>query len=122
MKKHLLSEAAMLLFLLLPAFVFANAISFNSTGKGINVNILESRLGYTKIEYTFQGYDQKEIIINGKTYIALYAGDMSSLMEKGSPELLTYKRRLLIPDNSGMSFRVVSRDVEEISTLPVMPS
>lgn len=122
MKKHLLSEAAMLLFLLLPAFVFANAISFNSTGKGINVNILESRLGYTKIEYTFQGYDQKEIIINGKTYIALYAGDMSSLMEKGSPELLTYKRSLLIPDNSGMSFRVVSRDVEEISTLPVMPS
>ncbi|MFA7361856.1 MAG: C25 family cysteine peptidase [Candidatus Kapaibacterium sp.] len=122
MKKHLRTASAMLLFLFLPVFVFANAISFNSTGKGINVNILESRLGYTKIEYTFNGYEQKEIIINGKTYVYLTAPDMTSFMEKGSPDLLTYKRSLLIPDNAGMNYRILSRDVEELSTLPVMPS
>ena len=122
MKKHLRSASAVLLFLFLPAFVFANAISFNSTGKGTNVNILESRLGYTKIEYTFNGYDQKEMIINGKTYVYMTAPDMAYIMEKGSPELLTFRKSLLIPDNSGMNYRIISKDAEEINTLPIMPS
>ncbi len=121
MKKHLHLIAALLVILFVSSFAYANVVP-NNGNSGINVNILESRLGYTKIEYTFQGYDSKEILIEGKTYLYITAPNMTQLMEKGKPELINFKRSLLIPDNSGMTYRIVSQESEVINTLPVMPS
>ena len=122
MTKHLRSFALVLLIISLSTFAYSNVISFNSTGIGTNVKVLESRDGYTKIEYTFNGYDAKEININGKTYISLAAPDMSWIMEKGNPQLLTFKKSLLIPDNSGMNYKILSQETDVINTLPIMPS
>ncbi len=122
MTKHLRSFALVLLILSLSTFAFSNVISFNGAGYGTNVKVLESRDGYTKIEYTFNGYDAKEININGKTYISLSAPDMSWFMEKGDPQLLTFKKSLQIPDNSGMTYRILSQETDLINTLPIMPS
>lgn len=92
MTKQLRSLTLLLLFLSLSTFAFSNVVSFNGAGSGINVKILESRKGYTKIEYTFNGYDAQEVKINGKTYLSLAAPEMSWIMEKGNPQMLTFKK------------------------------
>ncbi|MDD5360762.1 MAG: C25 family cysteine peptidase [Ignavibacteria bacterium] len=122
MKKYLRSLLLSLLILSVSSFAFANVITSNGNGTGISVNVIESRSGYTKLEYNFFGYDSKEIKINGNTYLSVYAPEMSWLMEKNNPELLTYKRSILIPDNSAMNYKILSQETDEFSTLPIMPS
>ncbi|MCI0472552.1 MAG: C25 family cysteine peptidase, partial [Ignavibacteria bacterium] len=122
MKKHLLSVSLVLLMVFISSFAFANVVSFNNLGIGINVNVIESRYGYTKIEYIFNGYETQEMKINGITYLTLSAPDLTWIMEKGNPQMLTHKRSLLIPDNSAMNYRIVSQEFEEINTLPIAPS
>ncbi len=122
MKKHLLSLFSLVLIFVFSQSVFSNAITTESKGTGIKVNLLESRSGYTKLEYVFSGFDSKEIKINGSLYTSFSAPEMSWLSEKGNPELLTYKRSILIPDNAGMNYRILSAETETVSTLPVMPS
>jgi len=122
MTNHLRSLAMLLLILLISSFANANVISFNGKSTGIDVNIIESRDGYTKIEYTFNGYETQEIKINGNTYLSLVASEMNWIMEKGNPEMLTFKKSLLIPDNSAMNYRIISQEFEEVNTLPIMPS
>lgn len=121
MKKHLRIIAVFYAILFVSTFAYANVVP-NNGNSGINVNILESRPGYTKIEYTFQGYDSKEITVNGKTHLYITAPNTSQLMEKGNPELITFKRSLLIPDNSGMNFRIITQESDVVNTLPIMPS
>jgi len=122
MKKHLRSVSLALLMVFISSFAYANVMSFNNLGTGINVNVIESRYGYTKIEYIFNGYDTQEMKINGVTYLTLSAPDLTWIMEKGNPQMLTHKGSLLIPDNSAMNYRIVSLETEEISTLPIAPS
>ncbi len=122
MMKHLLPLFILALLLAFSNSAFTNVVPQSGAGEGITVKVIESRSGYTKLEYVFGGFDSKEIKINGNTYISVSAPDMSWLMEKGNPELLTYKRSLLIPDNTAMNYRILSQETETVSTLPVMPS
>ncbi|MCX6162023.1 MAG: hypothetical protein NTV87_11930 [Ignavibacteriae bacterium] len=102
--------------------LFASQL-FNGNGQpGVQANVIESRYGYTKIEFVFGGYASDEIKINGNTYLSLMASDMTWLMEKGKPQLLSFRKSLLIPDNTGMNYRIISQEIDEVNTLPIMPS
>jgi len=101
-------------------FVSAGLVSAQQSG--IKVKVLSSEGNSTKIEYQFLGYEQSEVKINGATYLNLSAPDMIVLMEKGYPQLPTYRGSIIIPDLAGMNYRILSSEYYEVQTGPIMPS
>jgi hypothetical protein len=113
-----------LLFIVV-ASLYANAqpIFLNNNNQlGMKVNVLNSSLNSTTIEFIFDGYNQDKVTINGNQYILLSAPEMIWLMDKSFPQLPISRNSIIIPDHAAMSFRILSSDIEEIHTLPIMPS
>lgn len=108
-----------LVFLSLFLIYNLNAQNLNT---GTKHNVLNSNANSIKIEYNFAGFNQSDVKINGKTYLNLTANDMTQLMEKGFPQLPTYVRSVIIPDQSAMNFRIIEQDYYETTTQPIMPS
>jgi hypothetical protein len=115
MKKLFLLIAIVLLF----GSAYSQKIGDNP---GIKATVLQSNSSSIKIEYNFGGFYQQEIKINGSVYEYLSSPDMSSLMEKGNPQLPTYCNSVVIPDNASMNYRIVSQDYYEVSTKAIIPS
>ena len=112
-------------FLYFPVLLFlclSLSLNAQNLNTGTKTNVLNSNANSIKIEYTFTGFNQSEVKINGKTYLNLTANDMSQLMEKGFPQLPTYCRSVIIPDRSAMSFKITDQDYYETTTQPIMPS
>ncbi len=112
----------LILFFLCAVSANAQYVRVNSGDPGVQINVLRSGATSSTIEYLFNGYFQQEIPINGTYYLSLEAPGMIWLMEKGMPQLPAYRKSMIIPDRSAMSFRIISSDVEEVYTKPIMPS
>lgn len=97
-------------------------VRLNSGDPGVQVNVLRSGVSSTTIEYVFNGYFYETVPINGVNYLSLQAPEMVWLMEKGLPQLPIYRKSMVIPDRAAMSFRILSSEVEEVYTEPIMPS
>jgi hypothetical protein len=115
MKKFLLLLSLILIF----STAYSQKVGNNP---GINANVLQSNSSVIKIEYNFGGFYQEDIKINGKVYANISAPGMSSIMEKGNPQLPAYCNSVVIPDNASMNYRITGQEYYEISTKTVMPS
>jgi len=109
-------------------FVFLTSINSQQYVKlaegspGVQVNVLSSGSQSTTIEYVFNGYVKSDVSISGKNYLNLEAPGMVCLMEKGFPQLPIFRKSMIIPDRDAMNFKIISSDIIEVSTEPVMPS
>jgi|WetSurMetagenome_2_1015567.scaffolds.fasta_scaffold23244_1 hypothetical protein len=115
MKKFLLLLSLFLIF----STAYSQKIGNNP---GINANVLQSNSSVIKIEYNFGGFYGEDIKINGKVYANISSPGMSSIMEKGNPQLPTYCNSVVIPDNASMNYRITGQEYYEISTKTIMPS
>lgn len=111
-----------LVLLLIPNISQGQYVMLNSGEPGVQVNVLRSGVSSSTIEYVFNGYYSQNVSINSINYLSLQAPGMVWLMEKGLPQLPIYRRSLVIPDAAAMSYRIISSDIEEVYTEPIMPS
>jgi hypothetical protein len=117
-----LINTLLIVFFLFAVNANAQYMKINNGDPGVQVNVLNSGASSSTIEYVFSGYYQQEIPINGSNYLNLEAPGMVWLMEKGLPQLPIYRKSMIIPDRAAMNFRIVSAEIEEIETMPIMPS
>jgi len=102
---------------------YSQPVYFNGQNEtGMRINVLNTTLNSTTLEYIFDGISQQEIEIDGNNYSFLSAPGMVWLMDKGYPQLPISRSSIVIPDLAAMNFRIISQDVETIETLPVIPS
>jgi len=111
------------LLLLALIFIFSTAYSQKvGDNPGITAKVLQSNSSLIKIEYNFGGFYNEEVKINGNVYSNLSSPGLSSIMEKGNPQLPTYINSVVISDYAMMNYRVTGQEFYEISTKTVMPS
>ena len=111
------------LFLLTLIFIFSSAYSQKvGVNPGITANVLQSNSTLIKIEYNFGGFYREEVKINGSIYSNLSSPGLSSIMEKGNPQLPTYCNSVVISDYAMMNYRVTGQEYYEINTKTIMPS
>jgi hypothetical protein len=108
--------------LMVNSFANAQYVKLSEGEPGITVNVLQTNATSTTIEYVLHGYYKKDLNINGINCEYIQAPNMIKHMERGFPELPTYRRSIIIPDRSSMSYRVLEQDFIEVDSKPVMPS
>jgi hypothetical protein len=111
-----------LLLVFLSGSLLSQYVRINNGEPGITATVLDSKAASTTIEYKFNGYFKEDLQINGKNCVGFNAPGMIHLMEKDMPELLTYRKSIVIPDMAGMNYRIISIETEEVPTATVMPS
>ena len=74
------------------------------------------------IEYTIGDFHEDLISYNGQEYHRFSLTDESSLFEKGSPNLPSVYRSIVIPDDKQMSVEVVDVTFEEVNNIDIIPS
>jgi len=112
-------------FLLLLSFILIFSIAYSQKvgdNPGINANVLQSNSTTIKIEYNFGGFYSEDIKINGNVYSNINSPGMSSIMEKGNPQLPAFSKSVVIPDNGMFTYKILSQEYYEISTKTIMPS
>ena len=109
-------------FVLFPLLLSFNYIFAYGENPGIQVIVKNSSPTSIKIEYVFNGYNEREIKINNVEYLDLTVPGMIQLMEKGLPQLPTYRGSIVIPDLPAMNYRIISYDYTELPTKPIVPS
>jgi len=110
----------LLFFLLITLFL--SSFCFSQITEGMSNRVLENSGQKIRIEFTFNGYSQKEVKINGETYLALSSPGFASTMVKGEPEIPIYRNSVVIPDLAAMNFKILSEESEVISISKIMPS
>ena len=86
----------------------AEVVSLNEAIDILSVELSESGLDRTVIDYELGGFTTDTIEIAGKVYHTVALGGESHLLSKGLPELPNVARSIVIPDDAEMSVRVIS--------------
>ena len=128
--RHRLFKCAVLHFLgiiILGFFLIGNHanaqyVQLGAGDPGIKVNVLQSNATSTKIEYVLNGYYKKDYTINGVSCVYIQTPNMIWHMDSGFPQLPTYRKSIIIPDRSGMNYRLLEQEFEEVDSKPIMPS
>jgi hypothetical protein len=110
------------LLLALTINLSAQLVKLNGNEAGMTVNVLHSSFESTTVEFSFDGYNQHDININGKSCISLDVPGMVWLMGKGLPQLPISRKSIVISDRGGINYRVISREIVERTTGTIMPS
>ncbi|MBN1632752.1 MAG: T9SS type A sorting domain-containing protein [Ignavibacteria bacterium] len=110
------------LLLILSSLLITSLSYSQYVSEGMTPRVLENSGQTIKIEFTFNGYNQSEVKINGESYIALTTPGFASTMVAGEPEIPIFRKSVVIPDLSAMSYRILSEETEVISIGKIMPS
>lgn len=65
---------------------------------------------------------KKTIDINGSSTVFYNIPGSIWLMDKGYPQLPIHRASIIIPDLTGMNYRIIAQEFKTIETLPVTPS
>ena len=108
---------------LLISETFSQSVYFNNESEtGVKMNILNTDYNSTRIEFLFNGYNQKNININGLKCLFLSADNTVWLMEKGFPQIPIFRGSIVIPDNAAMSYKITDESHQLINTGKIVPS
>ncbi len=89
---------------------------------GVNLNLLSYDNITTRVEFTFNSLNYEKVNINGKDFISITAPNAYQLMEKGAPDLPMYRKSIVISDEKGVSYRIISAEYETKSLGNLAPS
>lgn len=90
--------------------------------EGISINVVESDIERTVLEFKITGYYYDQLSINNTAYMKVLLPQTTPLMEKGFPNLPKVRKNIIIPDNAKMDFRIIEKTDTLISVLPIAPS
>ena len=111
-----------LLVAILVALSSARWVSFGQPQGAPQVKILSETHGRTTLEFKLNGYEIRDVVIDGKTHAQIALPGVVTYLEKGLPELPRVTASIIIPDRSVMDYRIIQADYETIETNPVIPS
>ncbi|MCK4410511.1 MAG: hypothetical protein KAW67_10510, partial [Candidatus Eisenbacteria sp.] len=97
-------------------------VSLSDVGDLLSVELSESTLERTVIDYELGGFTTDTVEIAGKIYHTVALGGESQILVKGLPELPNVARSIVIPDDAEMSVRVISSHYVEYHDIDVAPS
>ena len=100
----------------------ADVVSLNEAVDILSVELSESGLDRTVIDYELGGFTTDTVEIAGKVYHTVALGEESRLLSKGLPGLPNVARSIVIPDDAEMSVRVISSHYVEYHGIDVAPS
>ena len=72
----------------------------------IEVKVLNTTPSSTTLEFILNFYESHNLEINGSEYIDYNIPGSIRLMQKGFPQLPTHRVSIIIPDLTGMNFRI----------------
>jgi hypothetical protein len=100
----------------------AEVVPLNEAVDILSVELSESGLDRTVIEYRLGSFSTDIVEIGGKVYHAVTLGGESRILDKGLPGLPNVARSIVIPDDAEMSVRVVSSHYVDYHDIDVAPS
>jgi hypothetical protein len=117
------ASVALIVILLLPLTVHAaELVSLAPGAPGLSLDVVESTVGRTVIEYRLGAFTKAPVDIGGETYYSIGLPGESRILERGLPELPHIARSVAIPDDAEMAVSVVASHYSEFADLPVSPS
>ena len=100
----------------------AEVVPLNEAVDVLSVELSESGLDRTVIEYELGSFSTDIVEIGGKIYNTVTLGAESQILEKGLPDLPNVARSIVIPDDAEMSVRVISSHYIDYHDFDVAPS
>lgn len=88
----------------------------------VDVQVEQSSIDRTVLNYQIGAFDAEPVQINGETYYQISADHESQIMKAGAPDLPHVCRAIIIPDDAAMKVNVISSDYVEFVDMPVAPS
>lgn len=114
---------APIVILLLPLAVHAaELVSLSRDAPALSVDVVESAVGRTVIEYRLGAFTKAPVDIGGETYYSIELPGESKILARGLPELPHVARSVAIPDDAEMAISVVASHCTEFADVPVSPS
>ena len=100
----------------------AEVVPLNEAVDILSVELSESGLDRTVIEYRLGSFSTDIVEIGGKVYHNVTLGGESRILDKGLPGLPNVARSIVIPDDAEMSVRVISSHYVDYHDIDVAPS
>jgi len=124
---RILFTSVLILMLSLVAFSWAHAVPLwiplgSSLQEEARISLLESSESRMVVEFQLDGYLLDEVEIEGIAHAVIGVPGMTTLMEKGLPDLPKLRERLIVPDDAHMALRILEADELVVETLPIVPS
>ncbi len=102
-------------------FFFLMLIALSLWGQN-SVQILSESDNEITLKFTLTDYSLKEVSTPQGTQFIVEAPGLTSILEKGAPDLPKFTASLIIPGDKKMNYKVVSYEVKEIKNVAIAPS
>jgi hypothetical protein len=90
--------------------------------QGVTVTLMESTPQHIALAYKIDGFEQNDIVVNGRTYSMISLPGEAARLDKGLPELPVVARSVIIPENRRMDLRVTAVEYTDLHGITPIPS
>ena len=101
-----------LAFCLLAAPVLAEQVQLKAADQPYTIEVLESDLARTVLQYEINAFDMGTVDIAGREFSLLDLDGRARHMVAGMPELPTLRESIVIPDDASMTLRVLASELD----------
>jgi hypothetical protein len=114
---------AVIAILLLPLTVYAaELVSLRAAAEPLSVDVVESSVARTVIEFEVNAFTRTAADIDGELYYAIGIPGEAKMLSEGLPDLPLAARSIVIPDDAEMAVAVVASHYTDFPDVPVAPS
>ena len=111
-----------LAFCLLAVPVLAEQVQLKAADQPYTIEVLESDLARTVLQYEINAFDMGTVDIAGREFSLLDLDGRARHMVAGMPELPTLRESIVIPDDASMTLRVLASEYRDFAGVSVAPS
>ncbi|HPN38671.1 MAG TPA: C25 family peptidase propeptide domain-containing protein, partial [Melioribacteraceae bacterium] len=100
----------------------AESVVLKDGKSGVNLNLVSVDNSGTRVEFNFNSFNFEKVLISGKEFVTINADNANQLMEKGAPDLPIFRKSIVISDEKGVTYRIVSAEYETRKIGSLAPS
>ncbi|KAA3622825.1 MAG: hypothetical protein DWQ02_25535 [Bacteroidetes bacterium] len=93
-----------------------------SDNREVGIQVIESDIERTVLEYSVNGYFFEQLMIDDQPYMKVVLPGATPLMMKGFPNLPKVRKNIIIPDDAKMQFKVIATEDTMLTTDLIAPS
>ncbi len=87
-----------------------------------NIRLVASTIERSTVQFSMDGFSLREVQTPNGSAFSVEVEKSTPILEAGAPDLPKFTASLIIPDQAGMSFRVISSDYKEYPDMVIAPS
>ncbi|MFZ4520094.1 MAG: C25 family cysteine peptidase [Bacteroidales bacterium] len=87
-----------------------------------SIRLVSSTIDHSTVQLTLDGFNLREVQTPRGSAFTVEVGKSTPILEAGAPDLPKFAVSLVIPDQAGMSFRVVSSEYRDYPNINIAPS